>query len=255
MFIIQKIISNIFISPGIFIIALLLILIFSLRKKRTLSRLLLIKIIILTYLLSIEPVKDMIIQPLEKKYNPITNEQLKTGDSYIVLGGGIYDNAPTSLGENTGIPSKSAMYKIVETVKLYKIYPMKIIISGGIVYSGEKSEGSVYKNLMISLGVPKNDIIVEGKSKTTAENARFTKEIMKDLKLKKAILVTSATHMNRSVYIFEKYGVEVIPNPTGYQSRYKESYGIESYLPNSYNFVAIRSAIWEYIGIIFYKFK
>jgi len=256
MFIIQKILSNILISPGIFIIALLLILLLSMVSRyQKYGRILLIKIIILAYLLSIEPVKDLIVQPLEKSFSPISKERIEDGDCYIVLGGGIYDNAPTSLGENTGIPTPGALTRIVEGVKLYKVNPKKIIISGGIVYSGDKSEGSIYKKIMIDLGVPSEDIIVEGRSKTTEENAKYTKEIMIKRKYKKAVLVTSATHMKRSVYIFEKKGVEVIPAPTGYISRYKENYGIDSYFPNSVNFVGVTAAIWEYIGLIFYKFK
>ena len=61
MFIIQKIISNILISPGILIIILLLILFLSLKKKfYNYSRLLLVGTIILTYLFSIEPTKDLL---------------------------------------------------------------------------------------------------------------------------------------------------------------------------------------------------
>jgi uncharacterized SAM-binding protein YcdF (DUF218 family) len=255
-FIIQKIISNILISPGIFIIALLLILFLSYRiKYHKLGKSLLIIVIIFTYLFSIEPIKDLFVQPLEKKYAPIKRTQLKDADVYIVLGGGIYDNAPTSLGGDTGVPTTHALTRVIEGVKLYKNNPKKIIISGGIVYGGTKSEGSVYKKIMVDLGVPSEDIIVEGRSKTTEENAKFSKEIMKKLEYKRAILITSATHMKRAVYIFEKNDVEVIPNPTGYISRYVEEYGIESYFPNSDNFMSIRAAIWEYIGLFFYSIK
>ena len=255
MFIIQKIISNILISPGILIIILLLILFLSLKKKfYNYSRILLGVTIVFVYLFSIEPTKDFFVQPLEKSFSPIARDQLNDADNYIVLGGGIYDEAPNSLGERTGNPTPHALTRIVEAVKLYKVSPKKIIISGGIVFEGNKSEGSVYKQFMMDLGVPEEDIIVEGKSKTTRENAEFTNEIMKKLGYKKAILITSATHMKRSVYIFEKVGVEVIPNPTGYISGYKK-YGIDSYLPNFANSMGITAAIWEYIGLLFYRLK
>jgi uncharacterized SAM-binding protein YcdF (DUF218 family) len=256
MFIIQKIISNILISPGIFILGLLLVLIFSSYKKLyKIGRVLLGMIIIGFYLFSIEPIKDMIVQPLEKTYPPIIREKLDMGDCYIVLGGGIYDNAPKSLTTVTGTPSKSAMYRIIEGVKLYKKSPKKIFISGGIVYSGEKSEAEIYKNTMIDLGVPEKDIIIEGKSKTTEENAKFTRILMKEYGYKNGILITSATHLKRAMYIFEKNGVEVIPAPTGYTSRYVDSYGIDSYFPNAHNLAEVFSGIWEYIGLIFYRLK
>ena len=228
----------------------------GLRKKSVVkSKLLLLVITIGVYLFSIETVKDMIVQPLEKNYLSITKAQLDEGDCYVVLGGGIYDNAPKSFSTTTGNPSKSALFRIVEGVRLYKKFPKKIIVTGGIVYDGEKSEGSIYKELMVDLGVLERDIIIEGKSRTTEENAKFTKDIMREKEYKKAILITSAIHMKRSKYIFEKYGLDVIPAPTGYVSKYKEDYGMESYFPDANNFVDIRSAVWEYIGIIFYKIK
>lgn len=256
MFLLQKFISNILISPGIFIILLIIIFMMNFRKKSIVkAKFLLFMTIIAIYLLSIEPIKDMIVEPLEKNYSPITKAQLEQVDCYVVLGGGIYDNSPKSLSSTTGSPSKSALFRIIEGVRLYKKSPKPIIVTGGIVYNGEKSEGSVYKELMIDLGVPSSNIIIEGKSRTTEENAELTKDIMEKNEYKKVVLITSATHMKRSKYIFEKYGAEVIPAPTGYVSRYKESYGMESYFPNAGNFVDIRSAIWEYIGLIFYKIK
>lgn len=256
MFLLQKFISNILISPGIFIIILIIVFIMSFRKRSAMkAKFLLMMTIIAIYLLSIEPVKDLIVEPLEKNYLPITKSQLEEVDCYVVLGGGISDNAPKSLTSLTGSPGKAALFRVIEGVRLYKESSKKIIITGGIVYNGEKSEGSVYKALMVDLGVPSSDIIIEGRSRTTEENAELTKGIMNKNGYKKAALITSATHMKRSKYTFEKYGIEVIPTPTGYLSRYKESYGMDSYFPNASNFADIRSAVWEYIGLIFYKIK
>ena len=256
MFLLQKFISNILISPGIFIIFLIIVLMMSFRKRSaTKAKLLLLMTITAIYLLSIEPVKDMIVEPLEKNYLPIDRDQLEEVDCYVILGGGIYDNSPKSLSSSTGSPSKAALFRVIEGVRLYKEFPKKIIVTGGIVYNGKKSEGSVYRELMMDLGVPDNDIIIEGRSRTTEENAEFTKGIIVKNGYKKAALITSATHMRRSKYIFEKYGAEVVPAPTGYLSRYKKSYGIESYFPNADNFSDIKAAVWEYIGTIFYKIK
>ncbi|UUV19640.1 YdcF family protein [Fusobacteria bacterium ZRK30] len=256
MFLLQKFISNILISPGIFIIFLIIVLMMSFRKRSaTKAKLLLLMTITAIYLLSIEPVKDMIVEPLEKNYLPIDRDQLEEVDCYVILGRGIYDNSPKSLSSLTGSPSKAALFRVIEGVRLYKEFPKKIIVTGGIVYNEEKSEGSIYKELMVDLGVPDNDIIIEGRSRTTEENAKLTKGIMNKNGYKKGALITSATHMKRSKYIFEKYGAEVIPAPTGYISRYKESYRMDSYFPNASNFADIRSAVWEYVGLIFYKIK
>lgn len=88
MFLLQKFISNILISPGIFIIILIIVFIMSFRKKSAMkAKILLMMTIIAIYLLSIEPVKDLIVEPLEKNYLPITKSQLEEVDCYVVLGG------------------------------------------------------------------------------------------------------------------------------------------------------------------------
>ena len=73
-----------------------MIFIMSFRKKST-GKVLLLATITAIYLLSIEPIKDLIVQPLEKTYFPITKTQLDGIDCYVVLGGGIYDNSPKNL--------------------------------------------------------------------------------------------------------------------------------------------------------------
>ena len=73
---------------------------------------------------------------------------------------------PTSLREN-GIPSELALTRIVEAARLYKVSPKKIIISGGAYRKSLRSESSIYKTMLIDLGIPKYDIILETESLTT----------------------------------------------------------------------------------------
>jgi uncharacterized SAM-binding protein YcdF (DUF218 family) len=103
-----------------------------------------------------------------------------------------------------------------------------------------KKTVEIYKNYLIDLGVKAEDIITEGNSKTTAENAKFTSELAKKMNYKKVIVVTSATHMNRAKKSFEKLGLEVIPAPGAYISDY-EKYDITSWMPKVSNIEMIYS--------------
>ena len=180
MLIVQKLISNFFLSPMLMIVILMFLALFVKRLTNRFVKTWLIIVCIFTYFLAIEPVKDMFVQNLEKKYTPVTVADLKKGDFYVLLGGGIYDKAPSSLGRR-GVPSEIAMGRLVELVRLYRVEPKKIVVSGGIVISGEVSESEIYKNYLIDLGVKAEDIITEGNSKTTAENAKFTSELAKKM--------------------------------------------------------------------------
>lgn len=255
MLLVQKIISNLFLSPMfmvIILIALSLYIYHSNLKKSVISKIL-VFIAFLFYLFSIEPSKDFFIKPLEKKYGPITRELLEQGEIYVLLGGGSYDNAPLSLRAN-GTPTETALARVVEAIRLYNINPKKIIISGGVVFSGKRSEADIYKTIMLDLGVEESNIILEEKSRTTGENAKYTKQILDKLGYSKIILITSASHMGRSFQSFKKQNLEIIPAPCNYTSNYSK-YNVSSFMPRFSNLDILVRALWEYIGSIYYLIR
>lgn len=94
-------------------------------------------------------------------------------------------------------------------IELYKEKKIKyILVSGGVGYLNKdkkNTEGKLMLEYLLKNGVPKEDILVEDKSRNTYENALFTREIIKD-KLDLAnnfILITSEFHSNRSYLLFK----------------------------------------------------
>ena len=245
MFILKKIITFSILPPGIFIVLLLLGAIFL--KKRL--KLLVVSLAILLYVFSIEPTKDLFLLPLENTFAPPPVNTVKIYDAYVVLGGGVYDNAPDIDGK--GIPGEDALGRIVCAFRLFRLFKKPIIFSGGNI--GERiAESEAAKRLLLSLGVNGSYILPEGRSKDTFENAKYVKELAGQHKITKIVLITNAYHMKRSKMLFDKHFKEVLPFPTGYKtSRIK--YDVFSYLPNACNMAIISIAIKEYLGIIFYK--
>ncbi|TDT69716.1 uncharacterized SAM-binding protein YcdF (DUF218 family) [Hypnocyclicus thermotrophus] len=247
--ILQKIIANIFLSP--FLIILLIIPLFFIKKYKK-HYIFILSIFI--YIFSIEPTKDFVIKPLESKYPTITKKtELDNIDIYVVLGSGINDYAPLNFNTN-GTPTRAALARIVESIRLYNISKKKIIFSGGIVFNGKISEAEIYKKIAIDLGVNTNDILIETKSKTTYENLKNIKEILNNYNYKKIGLITSAIHMNRAINSAKKLKLDILAFPCDYHSRYT-SYNISSFIPSYDNMKYIRDAIWEYIGVIYYNLK
>lgn len=79
----------------------------------------------------------------------------------------------------------------------------KIILAGGPVV-WKYSSASLMQEHAISLGIPKDAIILEDQSKTTEEDAFFTKKILDKHKYRSCILVTSPYHSRRAYTIFKK---------------------------------------------------
>ena len=65
------------------------------------------------------------------------------------------------------------------------------------------------ERLALSLGVPKDNILLEEESLSTYENAKYTLEIMRTKKFKSAILVTSPHHTKRASMIFGRFFVGI----------------------------------------------
>jgi uncharacterized SAM-binding protein YcdF (DUF218 family) len=73
-----------------------------------------------------------------------------------------------------------------------------------IIVSGF-GDDEISRRILIEAGVPANAIQIEGKSRTTKENAEFTVKLLREQKLQSAIIVTSWYHSRRALKTFEHF--------------------------------------------------
>ncbi len=74
------------------------------------------------------------------------------------------------------------------------------------------SLASALADFLVGNGVPREAIILEGRSTSTHENAVFTAELIGNMPGRK-VLMTSDQHMFRASRAFRHAGLEVIPRP------------------------------------------
>jgi len=237
MFFLKKVISYFILPPGIYVIA--FILIFFLSKQKLLRRFALLCALSL-YLISVEPVKDILIYPLENYYKA---PKVLAGDAVVVLGGGVYNN---------GRLKASSFKRLITGFLIYRELKKPIILSGGAAIS-TIPEAKVMKELLKSFGVPERDIFADVKSRDTFENAKYVKELCQKIGCGKIILVTSGFHMPRAVGVFKKAGLNVVPYPT--DLKFEGRYNVYSFFPKYSVFYDSSIAIREYIGLLFYKLR
>ena len=104
------------------------------------------------------------------------------------------------------IPDSETGYSVEYGVKLFKegwARKDRMILSGGNI-TWKYTWASLMQEQALSLGVPRNAILLEEKSTSTKENAIFTKDILKRHGYTSLILVTSAYHSKRANKIFKK---------------------------------------------------
>jgi uncharacterized SAM-binding protein YcdF (DUF218 family) len=202
------------------------------------------------------------VKSLEWQYPPLTSPQLS--DAIVVLGGG----TEPLLTPRTMVEVNAASDRVLYAVQLYKagVAPV-ILLSGGDIDFLDQSNTSPAEDmaeLMVLTGVPQSDLILQGKSQNTQEDAIFSCQLIKENKYQSVILVTSALHMPRSVALFESQGCEVTPAPTDYTIT-DEAWdrlwhpSIEEFfinlMPAYTNISMVTKTMKEYFGLLYYNLR
>ncbi len=230
-----KVLIHFLLPPGIFVVGFLILGVIV--RKNRIAYFVSVSFGMALYLLSIEPVKDILYKPLEESYAVPTNVE---ADAIIVLGGGSY---------NTGVLKEDSKKRLLAGFVLHKQTGKPIILSGGSSIN-ILPDAEIMKSTLISLGVDLRSILLDTQSTTTQENAKYAKQIMEKKKYKVALLVTSAYHMKRAVKAFQKENVKVIPYPTDFKRDLK--YNLYSYIPKTSTLNDSYKAIREYIANLAY---
>lgn len=247
MFALKKILTSLILPPGIFVVLALLSGLWMLRRRDKYGIMNLI-LAALIYFFSISPAADILMGPLEKNW---TIPRQVNGDLIVVLGGGIHSGVPDASGR--GFPAEAGLSRLVTAVRLHRATGAPIIYSGGEVF-GKEAEALVARRILRGLGVPEERIIVEGRSRDTMENARFVKEIWQQGNWRQPLLVTSASHLARSLTAFRKVGLEVTPYPADFLVAPHRTWSWPDFLPSAGSLTRSVRALHEYLGMIFYKF-
>ncbi|MBL4759275.1 MAG: YdcF family protein [Mariprofundaceae bacterium] len=211
---------------------------------------------LLLWLLSLEPVRDVLIMPLENHYaalnlNQSAQQQLSRENIAIVLlGGGVYEKAPEFGGRDA--LSSHALMRTVYAANVARKTGLDVYSTGGALSLGEEPEGKVMNRWLIKFGVDPTKVFREGKARTTWENAANLKNILNEKNIKKIILVTTAWHMPRAVHVFKAQGFDVIAAPCAFVSK-RNAYNMFSLLPQAHVLADSSDALHEYMGMLWYQ--
>jgi len=244
-FIISKVLLYLLLPPASLLLLMLAGFIL-LRRHRNAGRVLIAAAIVLLYALSLNPVADRLIRPLEAHYQPLPEGPIKA-DAIVVLGGGARDLSWVPAGPE---PSEASLERLVGAVQLARRHHLSLVVTGG---SGEPVPGSVREAdamaaAAIMLGFPARDIVTENQSRNTRENAEAVQKLLPH---KTIVLVTSAFHMRRSVAIFKKQGFSVLPAPVGYRSQTRHG-SFTDYIPQASALATSSMAIADYLSLSWY---
>ncbi|HKB11905.1 MAG TPA: YdcF family protein [Vicinamibacterales bacterium] len=134
------------------------------------------------------------------------------GTAIVLLGGGsqhVHGEAGTL---SLMFPAEAA--RVLEAARVFALVdPEWIISSGGADPLDEAPSSIVMRDALVQLGVPPNRIVLESTSRDTHDEAILIAPLLKSLRVRHTILVTSAIHMPRSLGAFRAAGIAASPAP------------------------------------------
>lgn len=201
---------------------------------------------------SIPVISNFLCKSLEMKYTQ-QDKITEPVSAIVVLGGAGKPLCPPRKYAEVS----NAGDRLIHCARLYKAgICSRVITTGtGVGWIHDiPSEG--YENALVlrDLGVDSSSIIIENKARNTHEHPGNIARILDSLHLPKTIvLVTSASHMPRSVAIFRKAGYKVFCAPIDYQSTLDVVNTVMDFFPNVNSLDLSTRIIHEYYGILGYK--
>jgi len=193
---------------------------------------------------------NILLKSLEYKYPPVLNStNIADVRWVVVLGGGHTSDSALPM---TSQINEGTLVRLVEGIRLHKMFPgSKLILSGGAVFDPVPN-AKVMADVASILGVEERDIVLESESKDTKDEARLIKEMVGDDKF---VLVTSASHMPRSMELFEKQGMKPIPAPTDYMVKERQGISPAMFYPSATGIIKAERAFYEYLGFAWAKLR
>lgn len=197
---------------------------------------------------------DWVMSTLERQYPERTMAETPEADVAIVLGGAVSDAVPPRVELDLG----DAADRVLHAFRLFRAGKVKrILVTGGNLpwQPKAKPEAELIRDLLVEWGVPAAAIEIAGASRNTYENALEIKAMRARAAFDKSLLVTSASHMPRSMAIFRKAGLPVTASSTDVLVTERGPWNLLRWLPDAGAQSITTLAIKEWLGLIAYSLR
>ncbi len=198
---------------------------------------------------SLPVVGRAMLHPLESRAGGYADpvDLRRRGVTHIVVLGADAVSPELSPADRQG----AGIHNIMEGIRLWKELPeSRLVISAGSSPDFACDVEAVAA-LPLQLGVYRRSLIIDNSAwDTEAEARRFSRMVGS----KPFALVTTATHMPRSLMLFRRYGTDPVPCPCVFKSR-RQSGRFTSFLPGAGGLGMTDQAMHEYVGIAWLHMK
>lgn len=207
--------------------------------------------LVLSYwLLSIPLGAWLVSLPMSARYRPIqTRADAQGAQAVVVLGGGTLSFVADGMALDDVGPSA---LRLIETVRVARLLGDPwIVVSGGNtqLLDPPRPEAGAYREAVLKLGVPASRILVEDQSMTTHDEAVLVQPMLAARGIRRIVLVTSPTHMGRSLAVFRKVGLDPVPSAS---RLWDDDMSLWSIKPTRHSLSISDTAIYDTLATVYY---
>lgn len=198
------------------------------------------------------PVADRLLTPLERRYEPVTSVRGLEDVRYVVVLGGGHRSDPRLSA--TMQLSDASLARLVEGIRLHRQLSESVLVfTGGAIFDAF-SHAQVMAEAAGELGELNPRILLDQPRDTAEEMLALREVIAAD---EPFLLVTSASHMPRSVALAQAAGLAPIPAPTDFlikRSLERERHPGD-FFPSAGALRRSERAVYEYLGLIWAQIR
>lgn len=153
--------------------------------------------------------------------------------------------------------SDDTIGRCLHAAELYKQGPRcPVVLCGGVFDAAapDVTLAALMRDFMLQQGVHPEDILLEDRSRTTYENAKFAAEMLHQRGIRQVALVTDAMHIPRAQRCFQAMGIDPLPAGCRYRAR-QFRFSLMDLLPDPQAALRVQRAAHEWMGLLWYKLR
>ncbi len=247
---ISNFIKSLVFPPG-GILLLWLLGLWLLKSRPVLAKSLLWSGLLFAYLFSTPLLSGLLLQQ-SQTYPALSEAEIKQApaQAIVVLSAGRYKNAPEYGADTVG---NKTLSRLRYGAYLHRQTGLPVLVSGGHVLDREGDSLAWVMANSLRDDFQIETVWLEDKSRTTAENASLSRQLLAEKNIETIFLVTHASHMPRAVAIFEQQGLQVIAAPTRFYVM--QDNGFLLLLPSAEAMADSYAGLHELVGQLWYRLR
>ena len=201
--------------------------------------------------LSLHPTSNWLASGLEQRYPAMEVRDCPKADAVVVLSGMLLESVTSATEWDKEVDRFERGVELVASDRA-----PRILFTRGLAWPdvGREPEGERLVLEALKHGIPADKIEVTDTAvlETSAE-VRSIRRTMEQHGWHRIILVTSAMHMPRAMWLAQKEGIEAIPFPADFGGGSHNPFHLTDFLPEAKCLDRSERAIREWLGLTYYR--